>query len=138
MKDKSKAVLIDILGFACIIAAPFLGWIPGPGGIPLLILGLSLLATNHEWAERILQRVKDEFSKATHKAANPTPAQKWLTDITGIAFIAIAVIIFMYFAKSTTVVAGVSLLIVAITLLLTNANRYMRVWNKFKKKHKHK
>lgn len=136
MKDKSKALLVDILGFTCIIAAPFLGWIPGPGGIPLLILGLSLLATNHEWAEKILDRVKAEFSKATDKAANPSTAQKWLVDITGIVFIAAAVFLFVYFTRSTTIAAGVSLIIVAITLLLTNANRYMRLWQSFKRKHK--
>lgn len=137
MKQKSKAILVDILGFTCVIAAPFLGWIPGPGGIPLLILGLSLLATNHEWAARILERFKQEFDKAAKKAANPSPAQKWLIDCTGIIFIAVAVIVLMKFTQSMATVAGISLIIVATTLLATNADRYKRAWNKVPRKHKH-
>lgn len=41
-----------------LLAVPLVGWIPGPGGVPLLIGGLGLLAINHAWAKRLLEQVK--------------------------------------------------------------------------------
>ncbi|GAA1649486.1 hypothetical protein GCM10009744_46210 [Kribbella alba] len=49
---------VGVLGCLLIIAAPLTGWLPGPGGIPLFIAGLAVLASEFEWAQRLLQRVK--------------------------------------------------------------------------------
>lgn len=139
MKAKTKAILVDILGVLCIIAAPLLGWLPGPGGIPLLILGLSLLATNHEWAERVMNRVKEETSKATKRVSEADPVTKWTIDIMGILFIAVAVLLVTQFTRSITITAAISLTIAAVVLLATNQNRYQKAWHKvYKKKHKNK
>jgi hypothetical protein len=44
-------------GGACIVAGLVLLVLPGPG-IPLLIVGLVILATEFAWAESLLRRVK--------------------------------------------------------------------------------
>lgn len=137
MKQKTKAIVIDILGFSLVIISPFLGWIPGPGGIPVLILGLSLLANNHEWAERILDRVKEHANKTAEKVGNASPAVRWAIDILGVVFIAGAVILVTQATRSIAITAAISLSLVAITLLLTNQNRYKKIWKKFRRKHKH-
>jgi membrane-bound ClpP family serine protease len=54
-----KIVVLDVLGVALMILAVLTGWLPGPGGIPLFIIGLSLLAINHEWAERYIDLLKN-------------------------------------------------------------------------------
>jgi hypothetical protein len=136
MKQKTKAILIDILGFTCIIAAPFLGWLPGPGGIPLVILGLSLLANNHEWAERLMERVKEHTSNASKKVTEASPAMRWAIDILSVILIALAVILLTQYTRNITTTAAVSLSIAAIILFATNQNRYKKAWNKFFKKHK--
>lgn len=136
MKRKTKAILIDILGFTCIIAAPFLGWLPGPGGIPLVILGLSLLANNHEWAERLMERVKEHSSNASKKVTEASPAMRWAIDILSVVFIALAVILLTQYTRNITTTAAVSLSIAAIILFATNQNRYKRAWDKLFKKHK--
>ncbi len=136
MKQKTKVLLVDILGFACIIIAPFLGWIPGPGGIPLLILGLSLLANNHEWAEKLLVKVKDQANKASKQVSEASPATKWAIDIMSIVFIAVAVVLLTQFTRSLAVTTAISFIIAGIILLATNQNRYLRAWNKFRRKHK--
>jgi hypothetical protein len=69
----TKLVVLDILGVLLIIAAGLIGWIPGPGGIPLLLAGLGLLAINHEWARRWLKRVKLETQKAINKLRPKNP-----------------------------------------------------------------
>ena len=42
-----------IVGFTFVLAAGLTGWIPGPGGIPLFLIGVAILATEFEWAERL-------------------------------------------------------------------------------------
>lgn len=41
------------LGIVIIICAGLIGWLPGPGGLPLFLLGITLLATEFHWAEHI-------------------------------------------------------------------------------------
>ena len=58
IKKFSKVIVFDTLAVLCFIGVILFGWLPGPGGIPLFFLGLSLLAVNHDWAERLLETVK--------------------------------------------------------------------------------
>lgn len=44
--------LVLIVGLALVIISPFTGVLPGPGGIPIFLLGVAILATEFEWAER--------------------------------------------------------------------------------------
>lgn len=136
MKRKTTALLIDILGFTCIIAAPFLGWLPGPGGLPLLIIGLSLLAKNHEWAERLLQKVKDQAGQAAKKVSDADPATKIAIDIASVLFIAGAVVLISNTTRSLLTTAAISLIIVGTTMFVTNRDRYLKLWKKFQRKHK--
>lgn len=138
MKQKTKALAVDILGFTLILAAIPLGWLPGPGGIPLVILGLSLLATNHEWAERLLSRVKRHAADASKRVTESSPAAKWTIDILSIIFIALAVVLITQYTKNIATTAGISLTIAGVVLLLTNQNRYQKAWHKVYKKHKNK
>ncbi|WP_427893080.1 PGPGW domain-containing protein [Kribbella sp. GL6] len=56
---------VGVLGGLLLIAAPLTGWLPGPGGIPLFIAGLAVLASEFEWAQRLLYRVKDWVKSLT-------------------------------------------------------------------------
>lgn len=56
---------VGIVGGILIIAAPLTGWLPGPGGIPLFIAGLAVLASEFEWAQRLLMRVKEWVKRFT-------------------------------------------------------------------------
>lgn len=40
-------------GVLFIIAAGLTGWLPGPGGIPLFLIGIAILATEFAWAKRV-------------------------------------------------------------------------------------
>ena len=40
-----------------VLASGLFGWIPGPGGIPLFLAGVAILATEYDWAERFKQRI---------------------------------------------------------------------------------
>ena len=56
---------VGVVGGVLIIAAPLTGWLPGPGGIPLFIAGLAILASEFEWAQRLLYKVKDWVKELT-------------------------------------------------------------------------
>ena len=118
-----KSIAIDTLGVLLIIASALTGWLPGPGGIPLLIIGLSLLATNHEWAERLLTKVKTTGGKFSESFFNGHPLVKLTVDVVGILLIAGAVLLVTYFTDSVYRSAAISLVAVAIFLLLGNRNR---------------
>lgn len=45
--------VVFIIGSLFIIAAGLTGWLPGPGGVPLFLIGIAILATEFEKAERI-------------------------------------------------------------------------------------
>jgi len=45
--------LVFIVGLLFIIASVLTGWLPGPGGIPLFLIGIAILATEFEQAQRV-------------------------------------------------------------------------------------
>jgi hypothetical protein len=51
---------VGITGSLLILLGLATGWLPGPGGIPLVLLGLAVLASEFEWAHRLLQRARHE------------------------------------------------------------------------------
>ncbi len=49
--------LVLVVGCTFILAAAATGWLPGPGGIPLFLVGIAILATEFVWAEKFRDRV---------------------------------------------------------------------------------
>ncbi len=133
MKQRTKAILIDVLGFACIIGSVLLGWLPGPGGIPLLIIGLSLLANNHEWAERLLHRVKAEGLKVFDKLFDGSRKTAWIIDIATVFVVTGAVLVLLMATRSVFKTAAISLIIAAVIMFFSNQRRYHRIIRKIKK-----
>ena len=41
-----------LIGMSFVLAAGSIGWMPGPGGIPLFLLGVAILASEFSWAQR--------------------------------------------------------------------------------------
>jgi len=49
--------LVMIVGSLFILAAGLTGWLPGPGGIPLFLIGIAVLATEFAWAKKVQDKV---------------------------------------------------------------------------------
>jgi hypothetical protein len=87
---------VGVLGAILLIAAPLTGWLPGPGGIPLLIAGLAVLASEFAWAQHVLHRVK---TWAQHLAAWTGKQPAWLKFLgTVLLFAGVVVVIWLYLA----------------------------------------
>lgn len=63
----AKRVVVFILGVSLLILSVALGWLPGPGGIPLALAGLWLLSTEFDWAKRWRRKVKAHLRAAVDK-----------------------------------------------------------------------
>jgi uncharacterized protein (TIGR02611 family) len=67
-------VAVGFAGLLLICLGLVTGPLPGPGGIPLVLLGLAIWSSEFEWAYRLRQRFKAEIKKfrgwpAGHKVA---------------------------------------------------------------------
>ena len=50
-------------GFGLLLLAGAVGWLPGPGGIFIAFLGLTVLAQDFVWAERMVRIVTNRMPK---------------------------------------------------------------------------
>lgn len=68
-------IVVSIVGAAVVLAGVVLSGpgIPGPG-IVVIILGLAILATEWEWADRLVKWARDKAKAATDKARQMDPA----------------------------------------------------------------
>ncbi len=51
--SKVRKPVTLLIGLLFVVGAGLTGWLPGPGGIPLFLIGIAILATEFEWAERL-------------------------------------------------------------------------------------
>ncbi len=134
LKRYGKIILFDTLAVLCFIGVILFGWLPGPGGIPLFLLGLSFLAVNHDWAERWLETAK--IHGVTFK--------KWLfPDIQWIrhtydalSVIGVSVAGYVLVTQDNRYVEGaaVAVIIFWLFVFLLNRDRFGKFADYFKKK----
>lgn len=55
--------VILVIGSLFIIAAALTGWLPGPGGIPLFLIGIAILSTEFEWAKQLRDWTLDKIKQ---------------------------------------------------------------------------
>jgi intracellular septation protein A len=66
---EAQRVFVVVAGAVLLLVGAVMMVTPGPG-IPAIIGGLALLATEFVWARRLLQRVKDEAVKVKNAVFN--------------------------------------------------------------------
>lgn len=85
-KARIYRVLIALLGVLLILFGAVTGPLPGPGGIPLVLLGLAVWASEFEWAHRLMQRFKQQLHKL-RGWSRPKQALAWVIFFVGLAAI---------------------------------------------------
>lgn len=122
-----KVILLDTLGIIFIIAAPLTGWLPGPGGIPLLIIGLSLLAVNHTWAQRYVDMAKKYADKLGDLIFVKNPVVQLLYDAIAIVLFAVSIYLFYLHSAVWMISAAFIAMIVSAALFFGNRQRFQRL-----------
>ena len=130
-----KRLATDALGVLMLLGAVAFGWIPGPGGIPLLLGGLGLLSINHDWAKRLLVKVKDG-GNIFYEALFPDNKKLYmLYDVIGLVVFCTGIYIVSLETKNITQTLAVAVAVIAAGLLLTNRKRLERI-SRYVAKHK--
>lgn len=82
-----KVILTDTAGVGCLMLVPFLGPLPGPGGIPLIIAGFGLLAANHDWADDAIVYVKKHSTTLRDVVFPNVTWVKWSWDLFALSLV---------------------------------------------------
>lgn len=118
-----KVIITDTAGVGCLLLVPFLGPLPGPGGIPLLLAGFGFLAVNHDWADTAIHYIKKHSESLQHVIFPNITWVKWTWDIvvvlmlTGGTWLNIAAEHWFWKGLSYGIMAG------STTLFMLNRNR---------------
>jgi uncharacterized protein (TIGR02611 family) len=76
-RGRAYRIAFGTAGFLVLLAgvALSLPLVPGPG-LPLIAVGLAMLALEFAWAERLLERVLDQLERVGERASRATQGQK--------------------------------------------------------------
>jgi len=74
-KHRVYRVVVGCVGAFLILLGAATGWLPGPGGIPLVLAGLAVLASEFAWAHRLLKRARLALHRFTRWAGRQP---RWL------------------------------------------------------------
>jgi hypothetical protein len=131
---KYKVILTDTAGVMLLMLVPFLGPLPGPGGIPLLLAGLGLLALNHDWAKDALVYAKKHSESLRNVFFPNIPWVKWAWDIFAVSLL-IGGTIMNFLVHGNTFLVLVSIVIMAssTTIFMLNRNRLDWLYKALKK-----
>lgn len=129
-----KVIMTDLAGVGCLALVPLLGPIPGPGGIPLLLTGLGLLAVNHEFARSWLRYAKKHSKSLSDIVFPDVTFVKWAWDI--VALLVLGFGLWLSFNSEWWLLEGLSIGIMASssTIFMLNRDRITKLEEYFKKR----
>ena len=127
-----KRIATDIAGYGLCIAALIFGWLPGPGGIPLLVAGLGLLAINNDWAKRLLHYVRVHSERLRDVVFPDRPVIQWAWDIGVVGLLTAGTLITIY--ANAWYIRGFALPLYALSTVVFLFNRHRLRWFERKSK----
>ncbi len=129
----AKRIATDAAGYLLILAGVATGWLPGPGGIPLIVGGLGLLSINNAWAQHLRLTVLRHGGKVIQLLFPRNPWAEWGYDILVALLFALTVVLEIRHASILQVSLGASALFIALFVALTNRDRLNRLRGKHKR-----
>jgi hypothetical protein len=126
-----KRIAVDVAGFGLILLGLLTGWLPGPGGIPLILAGLGVLSLNYEWARRLLKDFDNKRVELTEKYLNSGPPASWFNDIAAGLFVVAGPLLIIFKDSAVIKGLGVGLIFTGLTLGLSNQRRIDRMLKRF-------
>lgn len=122
-----KIIVLDFLGVVLMVAALLTGWLPGPGGLPLFILGLSLLAVHHDWAKRYMHLLKKYADKLGDLVFVNNPRVQLLYDVLAPLMIVAGGFLLVRSSAVWAAPLGILALLIGFVFLLGNRGRWQRI-----------
>ena len=97
-KRRLYRAAVAVVGGFLVLAGLATGWLPGPGGIPLVLTGLAVLASEFRWARRLLARARVHAQTFTRWAGSTPLWLRWSASaalvvlVVGGAYLSLAVL----------------------------------------------
>lgn len=120
----------DAAGYGLILLGLTLGWLPGPGGIPLVLAGLGLLSVHNHWARRILLYIQENGMKIMNYLFPDNAAARIAHDFIALGLVIGASYLVIFQRSPIAVGIAVSFCALAIVDFLYNRDRLNRFKNK--------
>ena len=127
LRRNTKRIVTDAAGYFLILAGIATGWLPGPGGIPLIVAGLGVLSINNHWARRIRVWVVENGSRALDILFPRWPWLEWAYDIVALLLLVVAFLLEIRHESIWQVGIGITTFFIAILIILTNRDRLKRL-----------
>lgn len=124
---------IDAAGYGLIVLGILLGWLPGPGGIPLILGGLGLLSIHNHWARKLLQYAKENGLKFMKYIFPENPWIKAAHDLLALTLVVSVVFILQSKITYTTIAISIGLGALATVDFFYNRHRWKRLKKRIKK-----
>ena len=86
-RNRIVRIAFALAGFVVLLAGVIMLVTPGPG-IPVIILGLGMLALEFAWAERWLERVLNRAEQAVDQVTQGSPVRRAAVILIGFATLA--------------------------------------------------
>lgn len=90
VKRNAKRIFTDFAGYFLVILSPFVGLLPGPGGIALFLGGLGLLSLNNRWARQLREYFMKHGGKIIKLLFPRNATIEWLYDVLVVVLLALA------------------------------------------------
>ena len=134
MGKRTKHLIQDVVGVLLIIIAPLFGWVPGPGGIPIFLAGLRLLAINHKWAERLLDSVKKHGLAMLDRIFVDHPVWKAAYDLVSAGLLIGGIYLLNTYTKSITLTLAIFLVLIGLAIFMGNRKRLQKLTDRLNKR----
>ena len=122
-KQNGKRFLTDTAGYGLLLASALTGWLPGPGGIPLALAGLSLLSLNNKWAKDLRDYLTKHGGDLLPILFPDARWIKWLYDILALVLFVLSSILVWAHAAVWQISLAVVGYFTALTIVLMNRDR---------------
>lgn len=132
-KRHLKRIGADFLGFGLIIVAPFAGLLPGPGGIPMFLAGLAILATNYDWAKNLVDNFENRYEKFVENYLTNNKKVSRSIDLLSLMSALLGVFVFINSEATLFKYLGISMVSFSFFIIISNQKRLEKIIKKFKK-----
>lgn len=130
MASKLKRIGTDAAGYGLVLLGVASGWLPGPGGIPLVLAGLGLLSINNAWAKRIRDWLVEQGGSFVQKLFPKHPVAQAFYDLIIVVILILVAWLVWRHAAIWQISLAIGLFFIALLIAGINRDRYASLKNK--------
>ena len=119
----TKRIIIDFSGYFLVLLSPFVGLLPGPGGIALFLGGLGLLSLNNRWARQLREYATKHGGRMIEILFPRNTTIEWLYDTLVVALLALASVLVWRRSAVWQLSLAIAGYFAALFVALTNRDR---------------